>query len=33
MRITLSLIEADVGSDGGHTQPTERMLDAVRTAA
>jgi fructose 1,6-bisphosphate aldolase/phosphatase len=33
MRITLSLIKADVGSVGGHTQPTERMLDAVRTAA
>ena len=33
MRLTLSLIKADVGSVGGHTQPTERMLDAVREAA
>lgn len=33
MRATLSLIKADVGSVGGHTQPTEWMLDAVREAA
>lgn len=30
MRITLSLIKADVGSIGGHTRPSQRMLDAVR---
>ncbi|MBH61600.1 MAG: fructose 1,6-bisphosphatase [Alphaproteobacteria bacterium] len=30
MRITLSVIKADVGSIGGHTQPSERMMEAVR---
>jgi fructose 1,6-bisphosphate aldolase/phosphatase len=30
MRITLSVIKADVGSIGGHTRPSEPMLDAVR---
>ncbi|MDN3517839.1 fructose 1,6-bisphosphatase [Aquisalimonas lutea] len=30
MRITLSLIKADVGSIGGHTQPSADMLAAVR---
>lgn len=30
MRITLSLIKADVGSIGGHTRPSQRMLAAVR---
>lgn len=30
MRITLSLIKADVGSIGGHTKPSERMLSTVR---
>ncbi len=30
MRVTLSAIKADVGSTGGHTRPTERMLDEVR---
>jgi fructose 1,6-bisphosphate aldolase/phosphatase len=30
MRITLSVIKADVGSIGGHTKPSERMLDSVR---
>jgi fructose 1,6-bisphosphate aldolase/phosphatase len=30
MRVTLSVIKADVGSIGGHTRPSERMLDAVR---
>ena len=30
MRITLSVIKADVGSIGGHTKPSERMLQAVR---
>ncbi|MBM3585939.1 MAG: fructose 1,6-bisphosphatase [Alphaproteobacteria bacterium] len=30
MKLTLSLIKADVGSIGGHTRPSERMLDVVR---
>src|SRR3972149_8072198 len=30
MRITLSVLKADVGSVGGHTKPTVRMLDTVR---
>ena len=30
MRMTLSVIKADVGSIGGHTKPSERMLDDVR---
>jgi fructose 1,6-bisphosphate aldolase/phosphatase len=30
MRITLSVIKADVGSVGGHTRPSERMLEVVR---
>jgi fructose 1,6-bisphosphate aldolase/phosphatase len=30
MRITISVIKADVGSIGGHTRPSERMLDTVR---
>ncbi len=30
MRITLSVIKADVGSVGGHTRPSARMLEAVR---
>lgn len=30
MEITLSAIKADVGSIGGHTQPTEEMLSEVR---
>ena len=30
MKLTLSLIKADVGSIGGHTKPSERMMDAVR---
>lgn len=30
MKITLSAIKADVGSIGGHTKPSERMLAAVR---
>ena len=33
MRITLSLIKADVGSIGGHTMPSVRMMDAVRQEA
>jgi fructose 1,6-bisphosphate aldolase/phosphatase len=30
MKITLSVIKADVGSIGGHTRPSERMLNLVR---
>ncbi len=30
MRITLSLIKADVGSIGGHTKPTPKMIAAVK---
>ncbi|MBI4498842.1 MAG: fructose 1,6-bisphosphatase [Chloroflexi bacterium] len=30
MRVTLSVIKADVGSIGGHTKPSVEMLDAVR---
>jgi len=30
MRLTLSVIKADVGSVGGHTRPSKRMLEAVR---
>ena len=30
MRITVSVIKADVGSIGGHTRPSERMLEVVR---
>ena len=30
MKLTLSLIKADVGSIGGHTKPSDRMLDATR---
>ena len=29
MKITLSILKADVGSVGGHTKPTERMMNAV----
>lgn len=32
MRLTLSVIKADVGSIGGHTKPSPRMLDATRQA-
>jgi len=31
MKVTLSVIKADVGSIGGHTRPSERMLESVRT--
>ncbi|MDJ1157867.1 fructose 1,6-bisphosphatase [Chelatococcus sp. SYSU_G07232] len=31
MRITLSVIKADVGSIGGHTKPSERMLACARS--
>lgn len=30
MRTTLSVIKADVGSIGGHTRPSDRMLEVVR---
>ncbi len=30
MRITLSVIKADIGSIGGHIQPSRRLLEAVR---
>jgi fructose 1,6-bisphosphate aldolase/phosphatase len=30
VKITLSVIKADVGSIGGHTKPSERMLESVR---
>ncbi|MDE3076495.1 MAG: fructose 1,6-bisphosphatase [Chloroflexota bacterium] len=30
MRVTISVIKADVGSIGGHTRPSDRMVDAVR---
>ncbi len=30
MKVTLSVIKADVGSIGGHTRPSERMLESVR---
>ena len=33
MKITLSILKADVGSIGGHTKPSDRMLDAVRNDA
>src|SRR3972149_5685890 len=30
VRVTLSAIKADVGSIGGHTRPTERMMAEVK---
>ena len=30
MKVTLSIIKADVGSIGGHTMPSEEMVAAVR---
>lgn len=30
MKVTLSVIKADVGSIGGHTRPSRRMLDTAR---
>ena len=33
MNITISILKADVGSIGGHTKPSDRMMDAVRRAA
>ena len=32
MRITLSILKADVGSIGGHTRPSDKMVDAARKA-
>ena len=32
MRITLSVLKADVGFIGGHTEPSEKMLAATREA-
>jgi len=31
MKITISVIKADVGGIGGHTRPSKKLLDAVRT--
>lgn len=33
MKLTLSVLKADVGSIGGHTKPSRHMLDAVKAAA
>ena len=33
MKVTLSILKADVGSIGGHTKPSQRMLDAVKSDA
>ena len=30
MKVTLSCIKADVGSIGGHTRPSEKMMDKTR---
>ena len=30
MKTTLSILKADVGSIGGHTKPSQRMMDSVR---
>ncbi len=32
MKLTLSVLKADVGSIGGHTKPSRRMLEAVESA-
>ena len=32
MELTISVLKADVGSIGGHTKPSDRMIDAVRAA-
>ncbi len=31
MKITVSVIKADVGGVGGHTKPSDRLIEAVRT--
>ena len=33
MDLTISVLKADVGSIGGHTKPSDRMMEAVRAAA
>ena len=33
MKITISILKADVGSIGGHTKPSDRMMEATRKAA
>ena len=33
MKITISILKADVGSIGGHTKPSDRMMEATRRAA
>ena len=33
MLVTLSVLKADVGSIGGHTKPSERMMAAVNSAS
>jgi fructose 1,6-bisphosphate aldolase/phosphatase len=30
MKLTISILKADVGSIGGHTRPSDRMMEAVR---
>ncbi|MEK7777487.1 MAG: fructose 1,6-bisphosphatase, partial [Chloroflexota bacterium] len=32
MKITLSILKADVGSIGGHTKPSARMMEVARDA-
>lgn len=32
MKITLSILKADVGSIGGHTKPSDKMMEATRRA-
>ncbi|MBI2171102.1 MAG: fructose 1,6-bisphosphatase [Chloroflexi bacterium] len=32
MRLTLSILKADVGSIGGHTKPSQKMIDATKQA-
>ena len=32
MNVTLSVIKADVGSVGGHTKPTPKMMQAAKNA-
>ena len=30
MKITVSVIKADVGGVGGHTKPSEKLLEAIK---
>ena len=32
MKLTLSVIKADIGSIGGHIQPSARLLESVRNS-